>query len=198
MSSILFIRHGETDLAGTFCGHTNPELNARGSAQVAALVSKLAQTPIGAVYTSDLRRALATAQAIAHSRGLVCRRLPALREIDFGHWEGLRWNEIEQLDPTFAQLWVSSFPTLPAPGGECFTAFRQRVLRAVAELKPELKPESDQQIVVVTHAGILRVVLEGLCGVTPAQAWEQSHGFCSIVHYQLSPVHGEVLANETL
>ncbi len=183
MNSILFIRHAETGLAGTFCGHTDPELNERGRQQSAALVRELEETPIDAVYASDLRRARATAQAIADRRGLTLHLRPAFREIDFGAWEGLTWAQIELLDPLFAQAWVGSFPALPAPCGEHFADFEHRVLTAVRELRME----SSQQIAVVTHAGVLRVILERLCGVAPAQAWEQSRRFCSIVTYQATP-----------
>jgi len=179
MNSILFIRHAETDLAGTFCGHTDPRLNGRGRQQAPALAIKLDGTPIHAIYASDLQRAHATAQAIADRKGLVCQLRPAFREIHFGSWEGLTWTEIEQLDPHFAALWARDFPTLPAPGGERFSDFEARVLKAVAELPtvPALP------IAVVTHAGVLRVILNRLCGVTPQLAWERTRHFCSVVHY---------------
>ena len=183
---ILFIRHAETDLAGAFCGHTDPELNTRGRAQAAALAAQLQATPIHAIYTSDLRRAQATARALADPRRLPCHLLPALREIDFGRWEGLTWPEIERLDPAFATLWIDSFPALPAPGGESFASFEQRVLQAVSSLplQPGTQLAPTRPIAVVTHAGVLRVILERLCNVPPAHAWERTRRFCSIVRYQ--------------
>jgi alpha-ribazole phosphatase len=174
---MIFIRHAETDLAGTFCGQTDPPLNERGHQQVAALVIELEGTPIDAIYSSDLRRAHATAQAIAHCRGLICHLRPALREIDFGVWEGLTWNEIEQRDAAFAEAWSRNFPALTAPDGERFADFERRVLTAVSELSAEPM----QHTVVVTHAGVLRLILERLCNVAPEMAWERSRQFCSIV-----------------
>ncbi len=84
MSRVLFIRHAETEMAGRFCGHSDPELNAQGRLQLTALTSLLSAEPIDAVYSSDLRRASATAQAIASVREIPRLLRPALREIDFG------------------------------------------------------------------------------------------------------------------
>ncbi len=57
MSRVLFIRHAETEMAGRFCGHSDPELNAQGRMQLAALTQLLSAEPIDTVYSSDLRRA---------------------------------------------------------------------------------------------------------------------------------------------
>ena len=65
MSRILFIRHAETEMAGRFCGHSDPDLNAQGRAQLMDLARLLSAETIEEVYSSDLRRALSTAQAIA-------------------------------------------------------------------------------------------------------------------------------------
>lgn len=67
MSEIFFIRHAETDMAGTFCGHSNPKLNAYGRTQISELLRAFPMKNIGEIYTSDLLRAQETAQAIAAS-----------------------------------------------------------------------------------------------------------------------------------
>jgi adenosylcobinamide-GDP ribazoletransferase len=97
MSRVLFIRHAETDMAGRFCGHSDPDVNAKGRAQLTELAHLLSAEAIDAVYSSDLRRARSTAQAIAAARNIPLSLRPALREIDFGQWEGLSWEQIEQL-----------------------------------------------------------------------------------------------------
>jgi alpha-ribazole phosphatase len=180
MSDILFIRHAETDMAGKFCGHSDPELNARGYAQLDALVSAVSPENISAVYTSDLRRARSTAHAIASAFSVECHVKPALREIYFGRWEGLAWREIEQLDHTYARRWLDEYPDLPAPEGEMLSDFEQRVLDEVRSLAV-MKRESP--IAVVTHAGVLRLILRKLCGRSDADAWEQTRNYGSIVRY---------------
>ncbi len=84
MSELLLIRHAETDMAGTFCGHSDPELNARGRVQLGELINRLRKEKIGVVYSSDLRRAHTTGMAIAEAFNVACHLRSTLREINFG------------------------------------------------------------------------------------------------------------------
>jgi alpha-ribazole phosphatase len=181
MSEIFFIRHAETDMTGTFCGHSNPKLNARGRAQLSALVRGLRREDIHEVYASDLLRAQETGQAIASSLAISCQLRPALREINFGRWEGLRWEEIEQRDSAYAQLWLAEYPDLPAPDGERFEQFERRVLDEVAFL---VEKAEGLTIAVVTHAGVLRTVLRALHGCSEDEALQQTKSYCSLVRYK--------------
>jgi alpha-ribazole phosphatase/probable phosphoglycerate mutase len=159
MSQIIFVRHAETDMAGRFCGHSDPELNSRGRAQLPRLLEQLTHAEFERIFTSDLTRARQTAEAIAHHFGLEVVPRPGLREISFGEWEGLSWTEIETRDPERARRWVEEYPYFPAPGGETFECFRTRVCREI-----EFLAERAEQLpaVVVTHAGFLRVAFERL------------------------------------
>jgi alpha-ribazole phosphatase/probable phosphoglycerate mutase len=162
MSQILFVRHAETDMAGRFCGQSDPSLNSRGRAQLPRLVEQLTHREFERIFTSDLTRARQTAEAIAQHFGLevVCR--PGLREISFGDWEGLSWTEIEMRDPELARRWAEEYPYFPAPGGETFECFRTRV-RTEIEFLAERAEQSPA--VVVTHAGFLRVAFERSRGI---------------------------------
>jgi alpha-ribazole phosphatase/probable phosphoglycerate mutase len=185
MSRALFIRHAETAMAGRFCGQSDPALSERGESQLIPLLEQLSAEAIEFVYSSDLRRAVSTAEAIATSRNIprVTRR--GLREIDFGQWEGLSWAEIELLDAEYARKWMVAFPHLPAPEGESFDGFEARVLEEVNNL---IAADSGP-IAVVTHAGVLRVVLRHLCGCSEQEAWRQTQSYCSIVRYEVKGVH---------
>jgi alpha-ribazole phosphatase len=186
MSEILFIRHAETDMAGTFCGHSDPELNARGRVQLAELVNKLRMEDIGVVYSSDLRRAHSTGMAVAEALNIDCHIHCALREINFGQWEGLTWIEIEQRDKAYAHRWVTEYPDLPAPDGENFRDFEQRVLDEVKFISRETESKG-RNIAVITHAGVLRTVLGALHGYPDKDAWEWTRSYCSIVRHLVAP-----------
>ncbi len=176
-SILLFIRHAETALKGTFCGQSDPALNADGLAQLPALVARLTCFKLDLVLTSDLARAEQTATAIAEPHQLAIQARSALREIDFGAWEGLTWEEIERRDPAYASRWVAEFPALPAPGGEGIPQFKHRVLEEIAWLRQ--LPQTT--IAVVTHAGVLRVLLEELGHFSPHHAWERTRDYtCTI------------------
>jgi alpha-ribazole phosphatase len=180
MSDILFIRHAETDMAGTFCGHSDPGLNTRGHEQIAELIDRLRSEDIGCVYTSDLRRAQTTAEAIARAFGVECRTRPALREISFGEWEGLRWKEIEERDEVYARRWMAEHPLLAAPEGEAFRDFERRVLGEVAFLSTK---SEERGIAVVTHAGVLRTVLRSLQQCSEEDAWRQTKPYCAVLRH---------------
>jgi alpha-ribazole phosphatase len=182
MSEILFIRHAETNMAGTFCGHSDPELNARGRVQLAELIDRLRAENFSVIYSSDLRRAQTTGRAIAEAFGVDCHVRTALREICFGQWEGLTWKEIERRDETYARHWIAEYPNLPAPNGESFRDFERRVLDEVKFLSMEAEAEG-HGIAVVTHAGVLRTVLRTLHGCSEEAAWEQTRSYCSIVRH---------------
>jgi alpha-ribazole phosphatase len=182
MSEILFIRHAETDMAGTFCGHSNPSLNARGRAQLSELMITLNTEDIGEIYASDLLRAQETGQEIARCFAIECHLRPPLREIDFGQWEGLTWEEIEQSDLVYAQRWVAEYPNLSAPGGERFDDFERRVLNEIEALAIKTKGHG---VAVVTHAGVLRTVLCRLLKCSEEEAWRQTRSYCSIVRYKV-------------
>ena len=180
MSRIVFIRHAETEMAGRYCGHSDPELNAQGRAQLTKLTHLLSHDAIDAVYSSDLRRARSTAQSIAAARHITVVLRRPLREIHFGDWEGMSWEQIEQLDPDFAQEWMAAYPHLPAPSGESFQAFEARVMEEVHHLLDR----SPGPIAVVTHAGVLRVVLRHLFGCSEQEAWQQTKAYCCVVRYE--------------
>ncbi len=165
---------------GGFAATPIPELNARGQMQLTTLARLLSTEPIETVYSSDLRRATATAQAIAAVREIPQVLRPALREIDFGQWEGLSWEEIEQMDPEYARKWVACCPHVAAPSGESFQAFETRILQEVNRLLDDHR----NPIAVVTHGGALRVVLRHLCGCSDEEAWQQTQAYCCIVRYE--------------
>jgi len=177
MNDLLFIRHAETDIAGTFCGQSDPPINAAGRIQIAKLLQELHGETISAVYTSDLQRAVATGAAIAERFGVACVRRSGLREIDFGGWEGMTWDEIEASDPVYAQQWLDAFPSVPAPQGESVEAFEARVSAEVVHLQ---QPCDAGTLVVVTHAGVMRAVLRNVCGVGDDVAWQMTEEYCCV------------------
>lgn len=182
MSELLFIRHAETAMAGTFCGHSDPGLNVRGFEQLPSLVDRLEEENIRAVYTSDLLRARTTANAIAETFGISCQVRPALREINFGQWEGLTWTQIEQRDKDYARRWITGYPQLPAPWGETLRQFKKRVLDEVTSLS---QAAEGRNVAVITHAGVMRTVLGTLQGYSEEEAWRRTRSYCCIERHRV-------------
>jgi broad specificity phosphatase PhoE len=137
---------------------------------------------ISSIYTSDLRRARTTATILADGLSVDCYVRSSLREISFGEWEGLRWEEIEQRDEAYANRWIAEYPHLPAPGGEKFCDFERRVLDEVGFLQERAK---ERTLAVVTHAGVLRVVLCALHGLCERDAWDETRSYCCVVRHRI-------------
>jgi alpha-ribazole phosphatase/probable phosphoglycerate mutase len=176
MTGIVFIRHAQTAMSGTFCGHSDPPIDERGRQQVDELIERLSYETFDATYSSDLRRAVDTATPLAQALAVPIVTTPRLREIHFGEWEGLTWSEIEQRDAKYARRWIETFPSLSAPGGEPFAAFERRVLDEVDAI---LALAVDRRIAVVTHAGVMRVVLRARMGLSDREAWEMTQPYCA-------------------
>jgi alpha-ribazole phosphatase len=154
--TILLVRHAHTEMTGRFCGESDPVLSEQGRRQSAKLAEELAKHRLTHLFSSDLRRTQETASYIAAKLGLAMELLPGLREMRFGEWEGLNWDEISQKDAAFAKRWMTEYPTLSPPRGEDFRAFRERVREALAEVAGR---SSRGSAVVVTHGGVIRTFL---------------------------------------
>ena len=178
MKHLVLIRHAETDMAGRFCGHSDPELNERGQQQLAGVVDRLSEYAIRRIYTSDLRRARQTAEAIASHFGIGFEVRPGLREIHFGLWEGLSWREIEACDPALAGSWAEQYPNVTAPGGESLQQFERRVR---AESVFLFAAATEYPVAVVAHAGFMRVLLTDFYGVLEEEAWKLTKKYGSVL-----------------
>lgn len=190
MNTIVFIRHGETDMAGRFCGHSDPKLNLAGESQVIRLANQVATLEIEHIYSSDLRRASQTATVIAQRISIGVDYLPALREIFFGHWEGLNWQEIQDKFPQEANRWIEEYPLRAAPGGEAYADFTARIEVVLAAF---LNDATDRTIAIVTHRGVMRYALTRFFGFTEEETWAKTLSYCATVVIARRPSDREVL-----
>lgn len=173
MSKLLLARHGDTRLnsARMFVGHTDAELSVLGRRQVKRLRDRLTAERIDVIYSSDLKRAVATAETIASRHHLDVITCPELREINYGKVEGLTFEEIKRLYPDVAELCVEWNLQLEFPDGESFDEFKQRVSKFLDRLKQHT-PE--QTILIVAHGGPLRLMVCYLLGIE-LWHWRQIH-----------------------
>ena len=155
---LLLIRHGETDwnVARRVQGHADIALNAKGRQQAERLGQALADSPIHHVYSSDLQRALQTAQAIAAVHAAPVHATPDLRERHFGDIEGMDFFSFEQQRPDAALQWRKRMPHWQPPGGgESLLMLRERVVQAVNAIASRHQGE---HVAIVSHGGVLDVL----------------------------------------
>jgi broad specificity phosphatase PhoE len=172
---LFLIRHASTDMTGAMCGHSDPPLSRLGRAQARALASVLGGWRIRRLYASDLQRAIQTAKPLAKLWNIPIAPRSAFREISFGQWEGKRWSKIRSDEPNITGM--ESSPELCAPGGESFACFRGRVLRALQETLVEC---DGHPMAIVTHLGVIRVVLKELPSVNKVWEPQERIDHCSV------------------
>ncbi len=155
---IIAIRHGETawNVDTRLQGHLDVALNPRGQWQAVRAAQALADEDIAAIYSSDLSRAYATAQAIAdHNHGMTERKVHAhtgLRERGFGIFEGQTYAQISLDWPEESRRWRQRDPHFAPEGGETLTQLRERVTHTVHALA---SAHVGEQIVLVAHGGVM-------------------------------------------
>jgi len=162
---LILIRHGETlwNLGQRYQGHLDSPLTDAGVLQSGALASRLIGHAFSALYSSDLGRALQTAEIIAKRTGHIPRTDSRLRERHLGIFQGLSKREIQQKYPEEYALYKSGGPAHVVPNGESAAQACARILDCLKELARRHPGES---IVVVAHGGVLSALLVHSLGVS--------------------------------
>lgn len=166
LERVLLVRHGQTDwnVDGRWQGSLPIALNAVGFVQAKALGKDLAGRPIGAIYSSDLPRALQTAQEIGAVFNLTPQLDAQWREFNLGIFQG---NTRSQIMEQFPQEWAAfqqDYWDYAVPHGESRRAFQARVY---AGLEAVVASANAQEVVVVSHGGAIKMLLLKLFPDTP-------------------------------
>ena len=171
MTEIVLVRHGETELntAGVFRGRADVALNQRGLEQAEAVASALSGTPVTAVLTSPMVRAVATARAVASPHDLKPIVDPAFNNIDLGEWQGREKERIRLEQPEPWRLWKEDPDALQIPGGESLADVRERAYARTLELVDEY---AGSRIVVVSHRSVAKLLAGALMGMESGYFWK--------------------------
>ena len=153
-TELVVVRHGETEwnLVGRQQGHLDSPLTSLGRRQAAAIASRLAGEQFDALYSSDLGRAMHTAEYITQTTGLSLMPEPGLRERNLGVMQGLTYAEVEQQYPEVFGLFRSGDPDYVLPGGE---SSRQRYERHVRTVSGIVTRHIGGRVLLVAHGGVL-------------------------------------------
>ena len=170
---LLLVRHGQTDwnIARRFQGQSDIPLNKVGQKQAMTLANRLSKQPIDAIYSSDLQRAMETSKVITQMSGYKpeLRSDPRLREINFGDWEGLTYNEIkEKYSDVLVARENDVYKNAPT-NGETLEQLTIRVQSMIDELYAKHK---DQTVLVVAHGGVLQILLCLALKLNPTMYWQ--------------------------
>src|SRR5919112_5944784 len=187
---VLLVRHGESqgNAERRFGGHSPTPLSELGHRQAEATARALAAEGVTAVYSSDLLRAVETAEPLARATGLEVRRTAALRERSVGLMEGLTFEEAAAAHPEeYAALLRRDFEHVLA-GGE---SYRQLLDRAAAELDAAVELNRGGTLALFSHTGTICILALHLIGAIDAPAlkpvWISSSN-CGVTRFSIQ--HG--------
>lgn len=184
MTRLLLVRHGETiwNHTSRYQGHTDIELSETGREQARSLAKRLKTEKVKAVYSSDLKRAFETASILASLHNLPVKTTKELREINFGDWEGLTYQEIMEEYRELASEWYQHPGKIRIPGGETFTDVKERAYNTILELARQNDPGT---IIVVAHGGTIRAIICGLLDIDLNHAFQirQDNTALNIIEY---------------
>lgn len=161
MTTLLLVRHGyaKSNELRIFLGQQNMPLTELGAQQAELVATHLSSIKIDAVYSSDLTRAMQTAEPTAQAQSLKIIPHKGLREIYAGKCEFMPWEEIRETYPTEYELWRNEPLNSGCPGGETCKELQDRMYSTILEIA---KANDDKTVAIFSHGGALRSFFEKL------------------------------------
>ncbi|MBQ7246666.1 MAG: histidine phosphatase family protein [Lachnospiraceae bacterium] len=155
-TTVILIRHGQstTNLDLVFTGQGDTDLTELGRTQ-AELLGKWAtkEYRIDRIYSSDLKRAYETAKVTADILGLQVERSAALREINCGDWEDVKFEEIRERFSKDYSVWLNRIEDAHCTNGETVREMADRVIREITRIARE---NTGKTVMIVSHGTPIR------------------------------------------
>lgn len=178
---LIIVRHGQSEgnRDRVFTGHGPSPLTERGREEARCAAARIATNPVDALFSSDLPRAVQTAEPIAELTGLPIIQDPALREKNFGDLTGMSFSELEAKHPDVWRGLLARDPRFQPPGGESHTMCRERMNDFLSRL---FENRTSGRVVLVSHGVAINHLLYSLMrtptDVSPAMLFQIDN--CSI------------------
>ncbi len=157
-TKLYLIRHGEVANVneGVYNGHFDVDLSDRGIRQMKEIAEKLSKESIKAIYSSDLKRTVIGSKIIGERLSLRTKSFKDLRELNYGRWEGLRFEEIKKRYPEEVEARNADYVNYRLKDGENIIELRDRVIPKIDRI---LRSHRGEDIVLIAHGGVNRVIL---------------------------------------
>jgi len=158
LTKIFLIRHGETEwnAVGKLQGSSDIKLLPEGIEQAHLLAEHAPFSMVDAIYSSDLSRAMMTAEILAEKFGLPVIKERGLRETSFGDWEGRFLSDLAKENPNGFEKFFTKPDKVQLPNGETFLQSQARIMNAFDEI---IADNEDKNIIVVSHGAAIRLIL---------------------------------------
>ncbi|MCE9555601.1 MAG: histidine phosphatase family protein [Planctomycetes bacterium] len=171
MLKIILLRPGSTefDVQGRIVGTLDLPLSAEGNAEVATAIGALNGDEVAMVYCSPCQSAVETAEAVAAARGVKCKQIKTLQNVNYGLWQGMLVDEVRRKQPRVFKQWQEHPETICPPEGEMFADVQQRVEAALTKL---LKKHKEGIIVLVVPEPLAGIARSRLQHTDLSEAWK--------------------------
>lgn len=183
-TSIILVRHGQTawNASEVFRGRIDIELDETGLKQAELLGEYLGKRELEAVYSSPLKRAVQTAEAIARHHGLAAEIAPDLNDMDFGEWQGLSLQDVRSRFSELFEMWSSEPHRVRIPSGESLDDVRQRVLTLINQIIDK----HEGTVVLVSHRVVNKVLICALLGLDSSHFWDIRLDTCGMTTFEFN------------
>ena len=191
VTRLLLIRHGEVEAAyhKKFGGRIDMNLSPNGKRQAKILALYLQGKTIDAIYASPMKRVQQTLAPTLKRSPHQQKILPDLREIDFGDWTSLGWQEVQDRFGFQAHQWLDQIHHRGVPNGESGKVFRARIAPC---LKQIIEGHAGQNVAVFCHGGVIRMILAILLKLPLPKTNHFDVEYSSITQVALHPHMNEV------
>lgn len=163
--TLYFLRHGQTELSrdDVFCGSgLDPTLTQDGRDMAQAFTEAYRSTHWNAIYTSELRRTIETAEPLCEALAIPNEARRGLNEIGYGSWEGLSKADVNGSFHDDYTKWLAD-PAWHAPtGGERGIEVERRAIHVVDEINERFQ---DGNVLVVSHKATIRIIVCSVLGI---------------------------------
>lgn len=173
---VLLLRHGAVQAPTDekrFIGQLDLPLSDVGRRQAQYWREWLSDVPLTRIISSDLSRCMETAGIIAANRSMDIAPLAGLREIHLGQWDGMSFHQVKERWPDAFRKRGGDIARFRPPGGENFLDLQQRVVPVFEKAVDQ----ADKNILIVTHAGVNRMILCHLLGMPPENLFRIAQGW---------------------
>jgi len=194
-TELILIRHGETEWSyqKRYCGFTDIDLNEKGRWQARKLLKRLSKEKLHKAYSSDMKRTLQFAKIVL--KDMPVEELSHLREINFGIFEGLTYQDVMEKHPLVYRKWLENPLDIIIPQGESLNSLAGRVRKALRRI---LSQNSNKTVAVFTHGGPIRVILCDIFKVDLKEIWQIEQELASISIVEFVKGRGRIrLLNDT-
>ncbi len=155
---LFLIRHGEVEEAyhRTFGGRIDMNLSPRGHEQARATAAFMRRRPVDFIYASPMKRAQQTLAPLAGHCPKPAVDQAAFREVDFGDWTGLTWEQVHAKYRVSAFDWLDQLDRGAMPGAETGAGFCARIEPPLRQI---IRDHAGQSVAIVCHGGVVRAML---------------------------------------